>query len=244
MGKPGDLYSRSATTLNTYVDVVASIYRTDVSSANATTGRFRREATKAAFHLLALPPVANIGTFLSFAIPSVVGKSFLEGNAPDSDRAFELMVEGYDFSDEEYRLLELFSQMLDAAVSAAYQGGENGPSTNVSLFEVPAIMRKRFAGMHLSSVLVYFCSSFPVFFMPQLSKKTIQSSELTFEYSYVNAPRSWAKGQNDNYFGRLLSQYRDLTLKVLVASVLGEDSLKNGSLPNLPLPPGAILLPN
>ncbi len=60
----------------------------------------------------------------------------------------------------------------------------------------------------------------------------------------MNAPRSWAEGQNDNYFGRLLSQYRDLTLKVLVASVLGEDSLKNGSLPNLPLPPGPISLPN
>ncbi len=105
------------------------------------------------FHLLAWPPVESFGALLSFAIPVVVGKSFKEGRLPDDDEVIEIMMEGYKFSEEEHRLLEIFAQMFDASV-AKESGMESGNHTNISLFEIPAIMHDRFVSMDMATLLV------------------------------------------------------------------------------------------
>ncbi len=75
----------------------------------------------------------------------------MEGKTPGADEVLLLMMEGYNFSEEEIRLLDTFARMYGSALG----NPSTHASRNVSLFEIPAMMQKRFAEMHFASLLVY-----------------------------------------------------------------------------------------
>ncbi len=218
--------------------ILADIYdviNNKVPKAN-NSGNYSLDATKAAFHFLVLPWVDSIGSLLSFVIPVVVGRSFLEGKMPGDDEVYQLMMEGYKFSEEEFRLLGVYDRMLVDIMEEDGSGGTKIP-LNISLFEIPAIMQKKFVGMHFASFLVGTTKKQMIFSQHFLTTVS-QPSQQTFEYSDSKAPLSWSDVQDGNYFGKILSLERNLTLKVLVASVLGGEMLKEWTFPGLFDKPG------
>ncbi len=80
----------------------------------------------------------------------------MEGKTPGADEVLLLMMEGYKFSEEEIRLLDTFARMY----SNAFDNPSTHASKNVSLFEIPAMMQKRFAEMNFASLLVCIKKNF------------------------------------------------------------------------------------
>ncbi len=95
---------------------------------------------------------------------------------PGDDEVYQLMMEGYKFSEEEFRLLGVYDRMLVDIMEEDGSGSTKIP-LNISLFEIPAIMQKKFVGMHFASFLVgtkkkqmIFSNTFLPLFRSRLNK--------------------------------------------------------------------------
>ncbi len=185
-------------------DLINHITSLDINATapNIRTDSSRKMAIKAAFYLQGVPPISRFGSFLSFIIPQMIGRTFRESVAPNPEEAFEIQIEGYKMSPLEYSLLSSFEDLLNRALNVSVP-------TNISLFEIPAMLQKTY--VHPQQAL-------------------FGSTEQSFEYSSLRASDpDWFL--TPNYFGQKLSSFRSLAILVMLASTLGEDAVPSKLVP-------------